>query len=274
MARASADPDVVVTVNEQSITRDAFYARLEQEAGTDILQQLISEALVLGYNKVKVTDSDMSKELARIKGNYASETDFQQALARYSVTPERLQQEIRMSIILRKLASEGVTVSDDEIKAFFESNKESLGSPEQVKVSHILVDSKEEADKLLAQLKKGADFATLAKENSKDPGTASRGGDLGYITPTDQIVPEFKDAAFSMKVGETSAPIKTQFGYHIIRVTAKSPAKPAEFDAQKEYIREQLIEEKSRSYDDVIADLRKQSKVQINWERYGQLATP
>lgn len=273
-ARASADPDTVATINGQAITREAFYARLEQESGSSVLQQMISEALVLGYDKVKVTDTEMARELARVKGNYANEADFQQAMERYGISPERLQQEIRMMIILRKLASEGVTVTDEEVKTFFNENKESLGTPEQAKVSHILVDSKEEAEKLIAQLKKGADFAALAKQYSQDAGTASRGGELGYITPTDQIVPEFLEAAFSLKVGEISAPVKTQYGYHIIKVTAKTAAKPADFEAQKEYIRSQLIEEKSKSYDDVIAELRKSAKIDVNWDRYKNLATP
>lgn len=271
LAGATGESDVVVTVNGQPISREAFYTRMEQEAGNRVLDQMISEALILSYDKVKVSDAEINSELSRIKGNYSNEADFLQALARYDLSMERLLLEIRMSLVLRKLASEGVTVSDDEIKAFFEQNKESLGKPEEVRASHILVDSKEEADKIVAQLKKDGDFASLAKQYSKDPGTANAGGDLGYITRNDQIVPEFKAAVFAMKVGEISEPVKTQFGYHVIKVTDKSPAQPANFDAQKEYIKAQLIEEKSRSYDDVIAQLRKEAKIQVNWDRYKNL---
>lgn len=264
--------DVVATVNGKRITRQAFFAQLEQDAGETTLDRLIAEELVLGYRKVQIGEVEIEEELARIRSNYADEDTFEEALARYQLTPERLQREVRMKLILEHLASAGVTVSDEEVQAFFQANKEHLGTPAQVKASHILVDSKAEADKLLALLKGGADFAALAKEHSKDGNTAAAGGDLGYLELDDQLLPEFRKALSSLRAGQTSAPVKTDFGYHIIRATDRREAKPADFAAQEKDIRAYLVEQKSRSYDEVIAELRREAKVQVKWGRYSHLA--
>lgn len=160
----------------------------------------------------------------------------------------------------------GVSVSDEEINALYESNKKSY---EETRASHILVmfpeqnpapapqgeakpdnrpKTKEEALKkaqeLLAKVQAGQDFSTLAKENSDDTGSAQQGGDLGYFRQDVQFVPEFKDAVFKLKVGEVSGIVETQFGYHIIKVTDKRIA-PLD-ESLKAEIKEQISEKKVR----------------------------
>src|SRR5690349_23456006 len=104
----------------------------------------------------------------------------------------------------------------------------SMAGQEEVHARHILVESEDEAKTILTELKGGADFATLAKEKSKDPG-AAQGGDLGYFSK-EQMVPEFADVAFKMYAGQLSNPVKTQFGWHIIKVEDKRVRQPPEFD--------------------------------------------
>jgi len=139
--------------------------------------------------------------------------------------------------------------SDDAIKAYYEEwGDERFGEPEQVSAHHILVQTsptatpeekdaaKKKADDLTKQLREGADFATLAKANSGDPGSAEKGGDLGFF-PRGRMVPAFDAAAFSQEVGKIGDPVETNFGYHIIRVDEKRPAGVKKL----EDVREQIV---------------------------------
>src|SRR2546422_929296 len=133
----------------------------------------------------------------------------------------------------------------------------SMAGQEEVRARHILVEGEDEAKAIIEQLKGGADFATLAKEKSKDPG-AAEGGDLGYFTK-DQMVPEFADVAFKMYPGQLSNPVKTQFGWHVIKVEDKRTRQPPEFEKVKDQI-EAYLARKVQS--DFIAKLRQSAKVE------------
>ncbi|HXX57982.1 MAG TPA: peptidylprolyl isomerase, partial [Thermodesulfovibrionales bacterium] len=120
--------------------------------------------------------------------------------------------------LLQKEVEEKAKVSDKEVRDYYDAHKNELTANNQVRASHILVKTEDEANKIMEQLKKGADFAKLAKEKSIDKGSAANGGDLGYFS-RGQMVPEFEKAAFALKKGEIGGPLKTQYGYHIIKVT-------------------------------------------------------
>ncbi len=105
-----------------------------------------------------------------------------------------------------------------------------MGNEQEVRARHILVPTEDEAKAILAEVKKGTDFAELAKQKSKDPGAAAEGGDLGYFGK-DQMVPEFAEVAFKLDKGQVSDPVKTQFGWHIIKVEDKRTKPVPEFDA-------------------------------------------
>jgi peptidyl-prolyl cis-trans isomerase C len=122
-------------------------------------------------------------------------------------------------------------VSDGELHKVYDEAVKQMPGEEEVRARHILVPTEDEAKAILAQLKNGADFATLAKEKSKDPG-ASEGGDLGYFTK-EQMVPEFAAAAFKLDKGQISDPVKTQFGWHIIKVEDKRVKPTPTFDQVK-----------------------------------------
>ena len=132
-----------------------------------------------------------------------------------------------------------------------------MGGQEEVHARHILVESEDEAKALQEQLKNGADFAALAKEKSKDPG-AAEGGDLGYFTK-DQMVPDFADVAFKMYPGQVSNPVKTQFGWHLIKLEDKRTKQPPEFDKVKDQI-EAFLTRKAQT--EFIAKLRQAAKVE------------
>lgn len=133
-------------------------------------------------------------------------------------------------------------VSEDDVRARYEEEIAKLDPQVEVKASHILVESAEKADKLIAELDNGADFAELAKANSTGP-SGPNGGDLGFFSKG-QMVPEFEDAAFALEPGSyTEAPVKTQFGYHIIKVDEKRTQEPPAFEEVQEQLRDAMVRE-------------------------------
>jgi len=144
-------------------------------------------------------------------------------------------------------------VSDKDIKKFYDEN---LKPQTEVHARHILVETEAQAKDVIAKLKGGADFAQLAKEVSKDPG--SDGGDLGYIVK-DQVVSEFGEAAFKLDKGKISDPVKSQFGWHVIKIEDKRERKPPVFDAVKDRIRVVLLQ---KANEDFVTKARQGAKIE------------
>lgn len=164
------------------------------------------------------------------------------------------------------LAAEGkAALTDEAMKKVYDDAAKQISGEEEVHARHILVQTEDEAKAIKAELDKGADFAKLAKEKSKDPG-ASDGGDLGFFTK-EQMVPEFSKVAFELAPGKISDPVKTQFGWHIIKVEEKRNRQPPTFEQVKPQI-EQYVTRKAQS--EYVAKLRETAKV----ERMDKPAAP
>lgn len=168
-----------------------------------------------------------------------------------------------VSELLEKEIMAKAKVSDQEAKEYYEKHKEEFATTTQIKASHILVKTEDEANKILARLKKGEKFEEIAKKESMDKGSAKNGGDLGYFA-RGQMVPEFEKAAAALKPGETSKPVKSNYGFHIIKVTDKKAGPVIEYDRIKDLISQKLSGERQKeSFDKYIADLRKTYTVEI-----------
>jgi peptidyl-prolyl cis-trans isomerase C len=156
------------------------------------------------------------------------------------------------------LASEGkAATTDDAMKKVYEEASKQITGEQEVHARHILVETEDQAKAVEDELKKGADFAELAKKKSKDPG-ASDGGDLGFFTK-DQMVPEFSAVAFALEPGKVSDPVKTQFGWHVIKVEEKRNRKAPDFDQVKSQI-ETYVTRKAQA--DYVAKLREAAKIE------------
>src|SRR3954452_5226318 len=156
------------------------------------------------------------------------------------------------------LSVEGKAATTDEnMKKVYEDAAKQITGEQEVHARHILVETEDQAKKIAEELKKGADFAELAKKDSKDPG-ASDGGDLGFFTK-DQMVPEFSTVAFALEPGKISDPVKTQFGWHIIKVEEKRARKAPDFEQVKAQI-ETYVTRKAQA--DYVAKLREAAKVE------------
>lgn len=156
------------------------------------------------------------------------------------------------------LASEGkAALTDENMKKVYEDAAKQITGEPEVRARHILVESEDEAKKIEAELKKGADFAELAKKSSKDPGAAD-GGDLGFFTK-DQMVPEFSAVAFAMEPGKISDPVKSQFGWHIIKVEEKRNRQAPDFAQVKPQIETYVTRKAQAEY---VATLRAAAKIE------------
>jgi foldase protein PrsA len=262
----------VAVVGDQTITRAQFDALLAQAKKSfkaqkrtfpklgsqeykslqdQAVQYLIQRAEFDQKGKelgVNVTGKQVDARLAQIKKQYFNGDDkkYRQQLKAQGLTEDQVKQDIRAQLLsegIFKKITNGVKVSDADVKAYYDSHKSQYGQPESRDVRHILVNSKKLADTLYQQLKSGGDFAALAKKYSKDPGSAAQGGKL--TISRGQTVAPFDAKAFSLKVNEISQPVKTQYGWHIIQ--ALSPvrkAKQTPFSKVKDSIRQQLLQTK------------------------------
>src|SRR5215471_9304869 len=156
------------------------------------------------------------------------------------------------------LASEGkAATTDDAMKKVYEEASKQITGEQEVHARHILVETEDEAKAIAAELKKGADFAELAKKKSKDPG-ASDGGDLGFFTK-EQMVPEFSAVAFTLEPGKISDPVKSQFGWHVIKVEEKRNRQAPPMDQVKGQIETYVTRKAQAEY---VAKLREAAKVE------------
>lgn len=216
-----------------------------------ILDELIKEKLILQEAErmgITVTDEDVDARMEEIANSFYITVDqLDDLLAAQNLTMEDFREFVREEVLLNKFIDEAVlskvSVTDTEVETYYNDNIDVYTADEgQVRVRHVLVEDEDTAWDLLDQALDGADFALLAETNSLDTGSASQGGDLGFIDKNTGLVPEFLDAALELRIGEISDPVETQFGWHIIK---REPDVIPIRDVS-ETIRDTLTQEKGR----------------------------
>lgn len=237
--------EAVASVNGTDISKDELYNELVTLGGQATLENMITMELVdqaASDANVTVTEEDVNAELETLKTQYGGEEAFNMALAQSGMTLDALKKNMDLQVKMRKILEPQTEVTDEQISTYYEENKASFATPEQVKASHILVETKEEADAIKKELDGGADFATLAKEKSTDTASAANGGDLGFFGEADMVEP-FSKAAFSMEIDEISEPVQSDYGYHIIMKTDHKEATNPTLEDKKEEIRTILVDQ-------------------------------
>jgi foldase protein PrsA len=223
------------------------YQTLKNQAVQYLVQQIefAQEADKLG---LKVTDKDIAARLAQIKKQYfgGSESRYKKQLAQQGLSDANVRDSVKAQLIQEKIfknVTGHVKVSDADVKKYYDAHQSQYGTPEQRDVAHILVKTKSLADKLYVRVKAGEDFAKLAKKYSQDPGSKNVGGKL--TISKGQTVGPFDTTAFLLPTGNVSHPIKTDFGYHIIKALGPvKAAKTTPFAKVKSSIRQQLLQQK------------------------------
>jgi len=245
-----------------------------------VLDQMILQRLVTKRAAdIKVTDAEVDVGFSRIKARFPSEEEMNVQMQKSGQTVETIKQGIRSAIQQRKWIDSQIgdqgTVTDADVQSYYDKNPGKFQMPEQVRASHILiavpkdaspadVAAKEKlAESVLDRIHKGEDFGKLATEISDDPGSKANGGDLNFFSRT-QMVPEFSDAAFKLKTGEVTGPVKTQFGFHIIKVTGRKAAGTLSLAEVKEKLTAYLGDQKRQNaVQTLLAQLRQKADVKI-----------
>lgn len=236
---------VVANVNGEEITRLEVFNFI-QTLPPNIRQQPVQQLFPLALNQV-VTAKIIEDKTEGVKLDNDAEVKAQLAAAKENIV---------RSVYIQKQVEKKVT--EDRLKAAYDTYKSTFPEVQEAKASHILVDDEKLAKDLTKQLEEGADFAELAKANSKD-GTASNGGQLGYFTEA-EVVPEFAKAAFALEAGAvTGKPVKSEFGYHVIKLEEKRQRPAAEYEQIKPYLEGEL---RRAALDEVVSEWRKSAKVE------------
>ncbi|MFT9596386.1 peptidylprolyl isomerase [Mesobacillus sp.] len=245
-ATAFTKTETAASIDEEKITKEELNTKLTEMYGADMLDTLITNKVIemeASKEKVKVTGNEIDEELTKLQESYGGEEAFASELEQKQVSMDRIRKDIEIYLLAEKMIQPSVDVTEEEMKTYFEENKDSFDQKEQVKASHILVEDEATAKKVKEELENGKDFAELAKEYSTDSSNSANGGDLGYFGKG-EMAEEFEKAAFALEVDAISEPVKTEFGYHIIKLIDKKAAKAAEFDDHKEDIKELLVDQK------------------------------
>jgi peptidyl-prolyl cis-trans isomerase C len=289
-------PDVVARINGESVSRSEFedaVRAIESQNGPvpaterdriyrAVLDRLIGARLLLQESKarkVAVTKEELDERMTMIRQQFPTEQAFKDALSAQKVSLQKVEADQRQQLMVSKMlqAELGakVAVNDAEIARTYKENAAAFQVPERVKASHILItvsptatsDEKAEAlaraASVLKSARAGKDFAALAKEFSQDPGSAAQGGDLGFFAAA-QMVPPFSEAAFKLKNGAISDIVETQFGYHIIKVTGREPARTVPLAEAKPQIEQQLFaQNRDREMQAFVGALRQRGKIEV-----------
>ena len=296
---APSSPAVVARVNGVDITRvelerakkailsqnrmgmQPMNAEMTKKVEEAALQQLIAKELLYQAGRkleIKDLDKQVQDKISQSKTRFGSPEAYEKALKEMDMTEKDVETFAREDTVISNFVEKEIaaklTVSDEDAKKFYDENIDKFKRDEAVRASHILVGAdakataeekkkaREKAEALLKKLKEGADFAETAKKESSCP-SAAQGGDLGAFGKG-QMVPEFEKAAFTLKPGEVSDVVETQFGYHIIKLTEKHPAETVKFEDTKErivsYLKQQKVQQAVGEY---VENLRKKAKVEF-----------
>lgn len=289
---ACTSKDVVAKVNGQTISKTEFESIYKSEKSkyegmygpeffeqkgqdgktmdetlkSSILEQLVMKEIIMQKakeQKIMPKDEEVNKELENLKKMFGEE-EFKKSLENEGITVEELKNNIKTQMTIEKYREsflKDTKITDKEVEKHFNENKDKYIT---IKASHILVEKEDEAKKILEELKNGADFGEMSKK-SIEPGAEERKGDLGYFGKG-QMVKEFEDAAFKLKVNELSNIVKTEHGYHIIKVTDRKD----KIEDLKEQVKADL---ENIKFEEKLESLRKESKVKTYEENLKTVAT-
>lgn len=243
--------EVVVSSSLGDLTQEEFYQEIKNVAGSQLLEQVMIDKILT--DKYKVTEEEIKTEFETVKEQYGE--SFDAVLAQNQLTEDTLKKNIRLSLLQQK-AVEDVEVTDEEIQAYYDQASQELNA------RHILVADEATANEVIEKLNAGDDFAKVAKEYSTDTASAEKGGELGWFS-VGAMVPAFNDAAYALEIDKISAPVQSDFGFHVIQVKDKRDVKDyGTLEEKKEEIRKAVATTKG-DWNTKSAELIKEAKIEV-----------
>jgi foldase protein PrsA len=257
---AGCADNTVASSTAGKISQDELYEAMKTNVGSTTLQQLIIKDVLTEKYGETVTDKKVNAEYKEQEESYGGADVFKNVLASSGFTDAAYKDTIRLNLLIEQAVKENSKFADKEVKAAYEAYTPPMT------VAHILVEDEAKAKELITELGDGADFATLAKENSTDTNTAEKGGELTFSTG--EMVPEFEEAASKLDEGEiTTEPVKSEYGYHIIKMENK--AKKGSLKEERKTIEEQLLQDKladSATVQSILSEIIQDANVTITDE--------
>lgn len=249
------DSKVLVTIDNDKMTVQEFNKELDK-IPVNMKMLVATQSGKKSYLDKLVVKKLLLREAGKEKMD--TEKEFQERLA-------DIKDQLLIESLLKKKIAADAKISDDDLKKYYEANKENFKREREISTRHILLKTEEEAKQVQGKLIKGEDFIELAKKYSIDPNAGATGGEIGFH-PKGSLVPEYEAAAFKLtKVGQVSGITKTQFGYHIIRLEGTKPPSYVPFDEVKDFIKQKILQEKqSELLEKYIDSLKKSAKITIN----------
>jgi foldase protein PrsA len=266
--KAAVDSQIA---QQKKASPQPFAAGVEQQYRAQILNNLIQLELIKEAAKslgVAVTPKQVDDYITQLEQQYGGAAALTAAMTAAGFDMTTLRAQISSNLLAQavgdKVTTGTVNVTDAQVQAYYAQHKDQYSTPAQVHAEHILLATKDKAlaQSLFAQVKAGADFAALAKKNSIDPGSKTKGGDLGWAAAT-SYVKEFAAAVQKMKIGSVQL-VKTQFGWHIIKLLGRHGVTQQTFAEASAQIRQTLEQTaKSTSFRNYIEGLQKKAKIEI-----------
>lgn len=227
----------VAKIGKESISRQEWLTELEERYGQETLRDLIDQEVVkqmADQYDIKLSDQAVERELTIYKALYSTAGNEPK-------TEDKWKEQIKYSLLLEEILTKDVKVSKEDMKSFYEQNNSLFDIPASYHLSQIVVETKEEADSAVKELKNGSSFAALAMERSLDEFSANAGGDIGFVTEEDELVPpEVIDAAKTLKSGEWTGPVKVENGYAVVYLHEKLEGKKYAYKEVENQIRRQI----------------------------------
>ncbi|WP_436663211.1 peptidylprolyl isomerase [Pontibacillus chungwhensis] len=254
-SNASADGDVVAETANGNITKDEFYNKLVDQYGDAVLKEMLYDTVL--SEDFSVSEKEVQAEVDKVKDSYGEQ--FESALQQNGFKDEaQFKEFLKTQLQKEKATTQGVEVTDEQVKDYYENMKQ------EVEAKHILVEDEKTANEVIDKLNNGGDFAELAKEYSTDTSSAEKGGDLGYFSTGDMVLP-FEQAAYDLEIGKVSEPVKSDYGYHIIKVTDKREKEDTSsigtFDEMKDQLKTELLNRQANPNE--LSDIMNNAEINI-----------
>lgn len=266
----SAQPGnrTLASIGSRQIKQSDLNEALLSRHGAELLNQLIDREVIqqeADSLNLKLIREEIDLELKRMRQGYESEEQFYKAMKeQVGLSKEELNEDVYYKLLLEKIATKGIDITDKEVDAYMKAHAEEFGSAAQVRFQQIISSSLDQANKTIELAKGGRDFAELAKERSLDKATANDGGDMGWVDENDPFVPAaIMKALGAMKPGEISKPTEITSGYAVVKLNDRKERSSADMAEIRENVRKQLALQKAKPLKAFMEELRSKRHVTI-----------